>query len=69
MKSAKESITKCFHDQIEGLQQTVDLKQKELGDVNKAFAEQKHALADLNERLSSSMQLCAESNELISRYG
>ncbi|CAK8542237.1 unnamed protein product [Lathyrus sativus] len=66
LKSAKESVTKCFLDQIEGLQQTVDLKQKELGDVNKAFAEQKHALEDLNERLSSSMQSCAESNELIS---
>lgn len=47
----------------------MDLKLKELGDVNKAFAEQKHALEDLNERLSSSMQSCAESNELISRYG
>jgi hypothetical protein len=46
----------------------VDLKQKELGDVNRASAEQKHALEDLNERLSSSMQSCAESNELISRY-
>ncbi|KAI5382749.1 hypothetical protein KIW84_070245 [Lathyrus oleraceus] len=38
LKSAKESITKCFHDQVEGLQQTVDLKQKELGDVNKNIA-------------------------------
>lgn len=46
----------------------VDLKQKELGDVNRAFSEQKHALEDLNERLGASMQSCAESNELISRY-
>lgn len=46
----------------------VDLKQKEVGDVNRAFAEQKHNLEDLNERLSASMQSCAESNELISRY-
>lgn len=46
----------------------VDLKQKELGDVNRAFAEQKHALEDLNERLSASMQSCAEANALINRY-
>lgn len=66
LKSAKESITKCYLDQIKDLQQMVDLKQKELGDVNRAFAEQKHALEDLNERLGASMQSCAESNELIS---
>ncbi|KAL5058414.1 hypothetical protein RYX36_030018 [Vicia faba] len=66
LKSTKESVTKCYLDRIEGLQQTVDLKLKELGDVNKAFAEQKHALEDLKERLGSSMQSCAESNELIS---
>lgn len=46
----------------------VDLKQKELGDVNREFTVQKHALEDLNERLSASMQSCAESNELINRY-
>ncbi|WJX76973.1 hypothetical protein P8452_60327 [Trifolium repens] len=66
LKSTKESVTKCYLDQIKDLQQMVDLKQKELGDVNRASAEQKHALEDLNERLSSSMQSCAESNELIS---
>lgn len=47
----------------------VDLKQKELGDVNREFTVQKHALEDLNERLSASMQSCAESNELIRRCG
>ncbi|XP_012569095.1 uncharacterized protein [Cicer arietinum] len=66
LKSAKESITKYHADQIKDLQQMVDLKQKELGDVNRAFSEQKHALEDLNERLGASMQSCAESNELIS---
>ncbi|CAJ2671120.1 unnamed protein product [Trifolium pratense] len=66
LKSAKESVTKCYLDQVKDLQQMVELKQKELGDVNRAFAEQKHTLEDLNERLSSSMQSCSESNELIS---
>lgn len=46
----------------------VDLKQKELGDLNRASAEQKHALEDLNERLSASTQSCAEANAIISRY-
>ncbi|KAK7394885.1 hypothetical protein VNO78_15426 [Psophocarpus tetragonolobus] len=66
LKSVKESIAKCYHDQLKELQQMVDLKQKEWGDLNKAFAEQKHALEDLNERLSASTQSCAESNSIIS---
>ena len=46
----------------------VDLKQKELGDLNRASAEQKHAIEDLDERLSASIQSCAEANSIISRY-
>ena len=46
----------------------VDLKQKELEEVSRVSAEQKHAMEDLNERLSASMQSCAEANAIISRY-
>ncbi|XP_061339633.1 uncharacterized protein LOC133286255 isoform X2 [Gastrolobium bilobum] len=66
LKTVKESVAKCYLDQLKELQQMVDLKQKELGDVNRASAEQKHALEDLNERLSASMQSCAEANAIIS---
>ncbi|MED6112827.1 hypothetical protein PIB30_065246 [Stylosanthes scabra] len=66
LQSAKESVAKCYLDQLKELQQSVELKQKELGDVNRVTAEQKHALEDLNERLSASMQSCAEANAVIS---
>ncbi|QCE12192.1 lamin-like protein isoform X2 [Vigna unguiculata] len=65
LKSVKESVAKCYLDQLKELQQTVDLKQKELGDLSKASAEQRHALEDLNERLSASTQSCAEANSII----
>ncbi|KAL9315115.1 hypothetical protein ACSQ67_016116 [Phaseolus vulgaris] len=66
IKSVKDSVAKCYLDQLKELQQTVDLKQKELGDLNKASAELRHALEDLNERLSASTQSCAEANSIIS---
>ncbi|XP_027360626.1 early endosome antigen 1 isoform X2 [Abrus precatorius] len=66
LKSVKESVAKCYLEQLKELQETVDLKQKELGDLNRVSAEQKHALEDLNERLSASMQSCAEANAIIS---
>lgn len=42
-----------------------NVKQKELIEVNRISAEQKHAIEDLNERLSASMQSCTEANERI----
>ncbi|XP_057435502.1 uncharacterized protein LOC130728152 isoform X2 [Lotus japonicus] len=66
LNSVKESVAKCYLDQIKELQQMVDLKQKELEDINRASAELKHSLEDLNGRLSASMQSCAEANVLIS---
>ncbi|KAH1155633.1 hypothetical protein GLYMA_18G221900v4 [Glycine max] len=66
LKSVKESVEKCYLDQLKELQQMVDLKQKELGDLNRASAEQKHAIEDLDERLSASIQSCAEANSIIS---
>ncbi|RYQ93493.1 hypothetical protein Ahy_B09g099768 isoform B [Arachis hypogaea] len=66
LQSAKESVAKCYLDQLKELQQSVDLKHKELCDFNRVTAEQKHAIEDLNERLSASMQSCAEANTIIS---
>ncbi|MED6184554.1 hypothetical protein PIB30_048450 [Stylosanthes scabra] len=65
LKSVKESVAKGYLDQLKELQLVVDLKHKELGEANKASAEQKHALEDLNERLSAYMQSCAEANAII----
>ncbi|KAK7294950.1 hypothetical protein RJT34_17850 [Clitoria ternatea] len=66
LKSVKESVAKSYLDQLKELQQMVDQKQKELGDLNRASSEQKHALEDLNERLNASTQSCAEANAIIS---
>ncbi|XLU54410.1 hypothetical protein S245_049058, partial [Arachis hypogaea] len=66
LQSAKKSVAKCYLDQLKELQQSVDLKYKELGDVNRVTAEQKYAIEDLNKRLSASMQSCAEANAIIS---
>lgn len=67
MKDLKESISKSYHHQLSELQDTIDIKQKELAVVLKALAEQKHATEDLNERLNASVQSCTEANEIINR--
>lgn len=54
-----------YLDQIKELQILLDGKQKELVEVNRISAEQKHAIEDLNERLSASLQSCTEANERI----
>ncbi|OIW18987.1 hypothetical protein TanjilG_31045 [Lupinus angustifolius] len=66
LKSVKEATEKCYFDQVKELQLMVDLKEKELVGVNKVSAEQKCAMEDLNERLSASIQSCAEANDIIS---
>ncbi|KAF1868294.1 hypothetical protein Lal_00000687 [Lupinus albus] len=68
LKSVKEATEKCYFDQVKELQVMVDLKQKELVGVNKVSAEQKCAMEDLNERLSASIQSCAEANDIISSF-
>ncbi|XP_028776820.1 myosin-11 isoform X2 [Neltuma alba] len=66
LKSVRESVEKSYLDQLKELQQMVDLKQKEVGEINRVSAEQKHAVEDLNERLNASMQSCNEANAIIS---
>ncbi|KAK8587926.1 hypothetical protein V6N13_086886 [Hibiscus sabdariffa] len=63
IKEIKESVAKSYLDQLKELEILLDVKQKELVDINRVSAEQKHAIEDLNERLSSSMQSCTEANE------
>ncbi|KAJ7951000.1 SMAD/FHA domain-containing protein, putative isoform 1 [Quillaja saponaria] len=65
MRVVKESVTKSYLDQLKELHHLLEIKQKELGEVSKVSAEQKHAMEDLNERLSASMQSCAEANSII----
>lgn len=68
MKDLKESISGSYSQQLKDLQGMLDSKQKELLEQCKSVAEQKHARADLNERLSASMQSCAEANAIVNRY-
>lgn len=44
------------------------MTKKELTEVNKSSAERKHAIEDLNERLSAALQSCTEANEIVKRY-
>ncbi|XWS77176.1 hypothetical protein CRYUN_Cryun01aG0239100 [Craigia yunnanensis] len=63
IKEIKESVANSYLDQLKELKILLDVKQKELVEVNRISAEQKHAIEDLNERLSASMQSCTEANE------
>lgn len=65
IKGIKESITKSFHDQLEELHTILDVKKKELKEISKLSAEQKHTIEDLNEILNASMQSCSEANEIM----
>lgn len=63
----KDSVSKPYQDQLSQLNQSLECKDKELAELSRISAEQKHGIEDLNERLSASMQSCAEANEIITR--
>ncbi|XP_011034583.1 PREDICTED: trichohyalin isoform X2 [Populus euphratica] len=65
IKEMKESVAKSYLDHIKELQNMLDAKQKELVEVNRISAEQKHVLEDLNERLTASRLSCNEANEVM----
>ncbi|KAJ6675490.1 SMAD/FHA DOMAIN-CONTAINING PROTEIN [Salix viminalis] len=65
IKEMKESVAKLYLDHIKELQDMLDAKQKELVEVHKISAEQKHFLEDINERLTASRQSCNEANEIM----
>lgn len=67
MKELKESVTKSYLDQLNGLHHTLEVKQRELESINRISAEQKHAMEDLNRRLSASIQSCTEANAIVKR--
>lgn len=67
IKVLKESVSKPYHDQLSQLNISLETKDRELAEINKISAEQKHGIEDLNERLSASMQSCIEANEIINR--
>ena len=67
MKDLKESVSKSYLNQLEELQNSLEITQKELVEVQRVSAEQRHGMVDLNERLSASLQSCTEANELINR--
>ncbi|VVB03461.1 unnamed protein product [Arabis nemorensis] len=65
IKQIRESITKSFDNELIELRDLIDTKQKELAQVNRVSAEQKHSIDDLGERLSTSLQSLSEANEII----
>lgn len=68
MKDLRDSVTRSYLDRLKELNLLVEAKEKEIVESNRISAEQKHALEDLNERLSASEQSCLEANEVINRY-
>lgn len=67
MKELKESVSQSYHDRLKELQHLLEVKQKELEEVNRVLAEQKHGMENLSERLNASTQSCSEANEIITR--
>lgn len=65
MKELKESVTKSYMDRLNGLNQLLEVKQRELESVNRISSEQKHSIEDLNRRLSASIQSCTEANAIM----
>ncbi|XP_009379272.2 myosin-10 isoform X1 [Pyrus x bretschneideri] len=64
-KELRESVARPYLDQLSELQCGLEIKQKELAEANRIYAETKHAIEDLNERLSASVQSCSEANEIV----
>lgn len=67
MKELEESVSKSYQDQLSQLHQSLESKDKELAELSRVSAEQKHGIEDLSERLGASMQSCTEANEIITR--
>lgn len=65
LKELKESVSQSYHDQLKELQHFLEVKQKELEEVNRVLAEQKQGMENLSERLNASNQSCSEANEII----
>ncbi|OMO78617.1 hypothetical protein CCACVL1_14264 [Corchorus capsularis] len=65
IKEMKESVESSYRDQLRELKNLLDIKEKEIQEVSRISAEQKHSIEDLNERLSASIQSCTEANELM----
>ncbi|KAF3439964.1 hypothetical protein FNV43_RR18242 [Rhamnella rubrinervis] len=65
INALKESISKSYLDQLKESHKMLEVSQKELTEILRISAEQKHAMEDLNERLSASKQSCTEANEIM----
>lgn len=65
MKEQEESVTKSYTGQIKELRDSLEVKQKELVDLNKISTERKCSIEDLKKRLSALEQSCAEANDMV----
>lgn len=64
-KDLKESVSKSYLDQLKELNHVLEKYKKDIVEISRISAEQKHAMEDLNVRLGASMQSCTEANEII----
>ncbi|XP_074263204.1 uncharacterized protein LOC141586010 isoform X2 [Silene latifolia] len=65
MEELKDSISKPYLAQLNELNESFKATKSKLTEVNKASAEQKHTIEDLNVRVASALQSCTEANEII----
>lgn len=65
IKDLRESVSKSYNDQLNELNESLEMTKKELTDVYRTSAERKHAIEDLNERLSAALQSSTEANEIV----
>ncbi|KAG9445097.1 hypothetical protein H6P81_016437 [Aristolochia fimbriata] len=65
IKLLKESLSNSYLGQVKELQRTLEVKEKELDVVSATSAERQHAVEDLNERLTASIQSRKDADEII----
>ncbi|KZV38304.1 hypothetical protein F511_36245 [Dorcoceras hygrometricum] len=65
MRELRESISKSYQSQFNVLNHHLEAKKKDLAELNRTFAEQRHEMENLNKRLIASKQSCVEANEII----
>ncbi|XP_073061474.1 uncharacterized protein [Primulina eburnea] len=65
MRGLQESISKSYLSEFNMLNQHLEAIKKELAELNRTFAEQRHEMENFNKRLIASKQSCVKANEII----
>eukprot|EP00268_Persea_americana_P033854 TRINITY_DN3347_c0_g1_i3.p1 TRINITY_DN3347_c0_g1~~TRINITY_DN3347_c0_g1_i3.p1 ORF type:complete len:899 (-),score=261.60 TRINITY_DN3347_c0_g1_i3:246-2942(-) len=65
LKQLKESVSLSYLEKLKELHLMLEVKQKQLVEVNTISSERQHAMEDLKERVSASIQSRVEADEII----